>query len=255
MRLRTGDQLAELVARAADAGIASQVHAIGDAAVRDVLGVLSGAPRVPGVRHRIEHAQVVHPDDVARFAALGVAASVQPGHLLSDRWAMAAAWGGRAAAAFPLGALAAAGTLMPFGSDAPVEPADPWRGIAVAVTRRAASWGTEVAFHPEHGIGLERALRAACLDGPRSAGRDDEGHLGVGTRADLVVLPARPFDGDADPASLAALRPLATLLDGTVVHASGSFDLSPATASTSTARSCSAASSGVMSRCGSERSS
>ena len=194
-------QLQELAERAAQAGIASQIHAIGDAAVRTVLDVLATVPAVGGLAHRIEHAQLVHPDDLARFAALGVAASVQPCHLLSDASAMEAAWGERAASAFPLADLDRAGTLMPFGTDAPVEPPDPWRGIAAAITRRGADWPTDAAFHPEQGIGLARALRAACLDGPRSAGRVDEGHLGVGARADLVVLPAAPFDGAADTAT------------------------------------------------------
>ena len=192
--------------------------------MRTVLDVLATVPAVGGFAHRIEHAQLVHPDDLDRFAALGVAASVQPCHLLSDAPAMEAAWGERAASAFPLADLDQSGALLPFGSDAPVEPADPWRGIAAAVSRRAADWPIDTAFHPEQGIGLARALRAACLDGPRSAGRLDEGHLGVGARADLVVLPAEPFDGAADAATLAAIRPLATLLDGAVIHAAPGFD-------------------------------
>jgi predicted amidohydrolase YtcJ len=224
MALRTPERLAELTRMAAEAGIAAQVHAIGDAAVRTALDVLAGTPSVPGARHRIEHAQLVHPDDLGRFAALGVAASVQPCHLLSDAKAMVAAWGGRSAAAFPLAALDVQGTLMPFGTDAPVEPPDPWRGIAAAVTRQGADWSSSRAFHAEQRIGLDRALRAACLDGPRSSGRDDEGHLGPGARADLIVLPAAAVDDPPEAALLAGLRPLATLLDGQVVHRADAFD-------------------------------
>jgi predicted amidohydrolase YtcJ len=223
MALRTPERLLESTRMAADAGIASSIHAIGDAAVRVALDVLATLPAVLGMRHRVEHAQLIHPDDLARFAALGVAASVQPCHLLSDASAMVAAWGARTATALPLAALDAAGTLMPFGTDAPVEPPDPWRGIAAAVTRRGVDWPSDQPFHPEQRVGLARALRAACLDGPLSTGRVDEGHLGPGARADLIVLPAGPFKGTPDAASLAGLRPIATLLDGEVVHRTDAF--------------------------------
>ena len=101
MRLRDAHQLAALTARAADAGIASQVHAIGDGAVRAALDVLATTATVKGVRHRIEHAQLVDPLDVPRFAALDIAASVQPCHLISDAEAARRAWGARAAMTFP----------------------------------------------------------------------------------------------------------------------------------------------------------
>jgi predicted amidohydrolase YtcJ len=224
MALRTREELAALAIAAAAARIASQIHAIGDAGVRTVLDALAEVPAVPGFRHRVEHAQLVHPDDLDRFAALHVAASVQPCHLLSDVTAMRTAWGARAATAFPLAAMDRAGTLMPFGTDAPVEPADPWRNIGAAVSRRGADWPGSAAFHPEQAVSLDRALRAACLDGPRSAGRSDEGHLGVGARADLIVLPAEPFEGAPDAAALAQLRPLATVLDGSLVHTTTRFD-------------------------------
>jgi hypothetical protein len=224
-------QLAGLAGRAAAAGIASQIHAIGDGAVRTVLDVLADLPPVPGAHHRVEHAQLVHPDDVPRFAALGVAASVQPCHLLSDAPAIRAAWGARSRHAFPLADLDRSGTLMPFGTDAPVEPPDPWPGIAVAVTRRTPEGPGRPSFHHEQALGLARALRAACLDGPRSAGRADQGHLGPGARADLLVLPGAAFktpDGEATETAtgevLARLRPLLTVLDGAVVWQAADFD-------------------------------
>jgi hypothetical protein len=231
MPLRDGPQLVALARRAAEAGIASQIHAIGDGAVRTVLDVLEGLPTVAGAWHRVEHAQLVHPSDQGRFAALGVAASVQPCHLLSDAPAIVAAWGSRSAAAFPLADLDRAGTLLPLGTDAPVEPADPWRGIAAAVTRRGTGWPSARALHPEQAIGLARALRAACLDGPRSARLADQGHLGAGARADFLVLPGSAFEaadegGSSGPSAelLSELRPLATVLDGEAVWRSPDFD-------------------------------
>ena len=216
--LRTRDQLAEAAGRAAEAGIASEIHAIGDGAVRTVLDVIEALPSVPAARHRVEHAQLIDPADIARFGTLGIPASVQPSHLLSDAGAMRTSWGERAATAFPLAALDATGAMLPFGTDAPVESPDPWRGIAAAVTRRGPDWAAHDAFYPEQAIGLERALRAACLDGPRSAGVADQGHLEAGARADLLVVPGRAVRDAGRSRRARRTRPQATLLDGEVVY-------------------------------------
>lgn len=239
MPLRSQAELSASAEAARAAGIATQIHAIGDAAVRGALSVLAGiAAPEDGVHHRIEHAQLVHPEDVPRFVAVGVAASVQPCHLCSDAEAEVAAWGERAANSFPLRSLDAAGALIPLGTDAPVESADPWRNLAAAVARRDVAWPSERgSFHAEEAIPVWRALRAACLDPALSAGASDEGRLISGSRADLLVVPC---DGvlagdrvrvpggvvlDADGATLAATRPLATLIDGEIVYRSVDFDL------------------------------
>jgi predicted amidohydrolase YtcJ len=224
MLVRTAEQLAEAAGIAAAAGIASEIHAIGDAAVRTVLDVIEGLPPVAGAMHRVEHAQLVDPADVGRFGALGIPASVQPSHLLSDADAMRGSWGTRSATAFPLAAIDRGGALLPIGTDAPVEAADPWPGLAAAVTRRGPKWSESQAFHPEQAISLDRALRGACLDGPRSAHLADQGHLDTGARADLLVVPSAIFDEPADPDVLGTARPLATLLDGEIVHRAPDFD-------------------------------
>lgn len=105
-------------------------HAIGDAAVRLALDV---AERVPEGSFRIEHAQIVDPSDVPRFARLGVVASMQPAHRLLDEAILEPALGRRAAHAFPWVALARAGARLEFGSDWPVASPDPRLGIEVAV--------------------------------------------------------------------------------------------------------------------------
>jgi predicted amidohydrolase YtcJ len=183
-----------------------------------VLDVIEGLPRVAAAPHRVEHAQLIDAADVARFGQLGIPASVQPCHLLSDVDAMRRSWGARSARAFPLADLDRAGALLPFGTDAPVESPDPWRGLAAAVARRGAGASAGDAFYPKQAISLDRALRGACLDGPRSAGVADQGHLGAGARADLLVVPAELFDAPDDPNVLEHTRPLATLLDGEVVY-------------------------------------
>jgi predicted amidohydrolase YtcJ len=209
--------------RAAALGIATQIHGIGDAAVRaalDVLGPTVGAtPLVP----RIEHTQLVHPDDVPRFAALGIAASFQPVHVRSDTEKARRLWGDRADAwAYALGAIAATGALIPTGTDAPVEPIDPWPGVACAVTRAAPSWPAGVApLGPGNAISLWRSLRAACVDPALSAGEHDRGRLVPGQRADVVVLPAAALDEPVEVGgALWHARPRLVLVDGAVAAGS-----------------------------------
>ena len=220
------DAMLRVATRAARQGIAVQIHGIGDAAVRVALDVLAATPQVTGVTHRVEHAQLVDPDDIPRFARLGVAASVQPCHLCTDAPAILAAWGERARHAFPLASLARTGALMPLGTDAPVESPDPWRNLAAAVSRVDPIWPTDRAtFHPEQSIDVPRALRAACLDPAIVLGEPELGRLLPGSPADLFVI---PDDGLRDPGPrgkhLAATRPLVTLIDGQVVYRADDFD-------------------------------
>ncbi|MEO6349935.1 MAG: amidohydrolase [Candidatus Limnocylindrales bacterium] len=226
MVLTDAEELTELLTRAAQARIAGQIHAIGDAAVRMVLNVFEAttAGRDLPLMRRVEHAQLVDPADVPRFASLGVAASVQPVHLRSDARAARVAWGDRSHNTFPLGELDRTGALIPIGTDAPIEPVDPWPGIAVAVARRDPFDSGERQTGASHAIDLVRAIRAACLDPQIVAGETDLGRLTAGSRADLIVVPASGFVGALDPADLASKRPLATLMDGQLVYRSPSFN-------------------------------
>ncbi len=217
------EQLEELVRRAAGAGVHAQIHAIGDAAVRaalDVLEVVSGVDGGIGMMPRVEHAQMIPPGDGRRFATAGIAASVQPIHLRTDAPGARRAWGERAEReAFAWSELVASGAVIAFGTDAPVEPFDPWPGIAIAVARRDASWGSDAgAFGPGEAFTLARALRAACVDPAVSAGEADRGRLTVGQRADVVVLPAAVLDDPVEPGgALATARPDMVVIDGEVV--------------------------------------
>lgn len=219
MVVADSDELTDLLQRAADGGVVGQVHAIGDAAVRMVLDVFESLPRVesPLVR-RIEHAQLVDRVDQPRFGALGVAASVQPVHLRSDAVQEREAWGIRADESFPLRAMLEGGALIPFGTDAPVEPPDPWPGIAVAMCRRDPFDAEAAPVGADHAITVERSIRAACLDPALVAGRRDLGRLMPGSVADLIVVPEVVSHEEPDPAELAAVRPLATFIDGQLVH-------------------------------------
>jgi predicted amidohydrolase YtcJ len=223
MFLASAEELREDLGRAATAGISGQVHAIGDAAVRMVLDVFAEVPAGP-LAKRVEHAQLVDPADQPRFGQLGVAASVQPVHLRTDAAPAREAWGERGENAFPLGALVGGGATIPLGTDGPVEPVDPWPGLAVAVARRDPFRPDDPPLGRGHAIGLARAIRAACLDPAQVAGLRDVGRLLPGYRADLLVVPAEGMREPVDPAALASTRPLATMIDGEIVFRAPDFE-------------------------------
>ncbi|MBI5835720.1 MAG: amidohydrolase [Candidatus Eisenbacteria bacterium] len=211
-------ELRELAVRAARAGLGTAIHAIGDAAVRAALEALEAARRVADVPLRVEHAQIVSGSDLPRFAASGIAASMQPVHFLTDRVRALAEWGGRCRLAYAWGVLAAAGAEVLFGTDAPVEPLDPWATLAAAV--RPGDAGSP-AHAPERAVPLGRALDAMTA-APRRVMRALPGSLAPGLPADLVVVDrsARDLEGGAD---LATVRPVLVLVDGVAVHAEGPF--------------------------------
>jgi predicted amidohydrolase YtcJ len=225
-------ELAELVAEAAAAGIVAQVHAIGDAAVRatlDALGSTGGGSRPAP---RVEHAQLVDPSDLGRFRSLGVVASVQPVHLGTDAPAARAAWGDRADRAYPYRSIMEAGGDLAFGTDAPVEPWDPWPGLEQAVTRRAAWWpGDRPTLGPSEGIDLATALRAATIGPALAAGLADRGRLVAGQRADLLVVPAGVLATPVVPGGpLGLARPRLVLVGGRVVAEAGATPSQPGAA-------------------------
>jgi predicted amidohydrolase YtcJ len=213
------EEMAELAARAAAAGIATKIHSIGDAAVRTSLDILAPTVSQVHLMPRLEHVQLCHPADRARFGALGIAASVQPVHLRDDAETARRDWGERAEAnAYTWRSLLDAGAVVAFGTDAPVEPIDPWPGIAMAVLRRDPSWGADAApFGPDETLTLEQALRAATVGPHLTAKNPLGGRLVPGARADLIVLPAAPREGGERAAAFAEVRPRVVLLDGEVV--------------------------------------
>jgi predicted amidohydrolase YtcJ len=218
--MTTPERLAALAGRAADGGITAQIHAIGDAAVRASLDALEPTVGRTALTPRLEHVQLVDPGDLRRFARAGIAASIQPIHLRMDAAPAQRAWGSRAdRSGYPWRTLAETGALIPIGTDAPVEPWDPWPGLEIAVTRRDPSWAPMTpAFRLVEGLPLDRALRAACLDAPLSAGEPDRGRLVEGYRADLLVVPAASFAMPVEVGGpLGTTRPRIVLLDGHVV--------------------------------------
>lgn len=209
-------ELAELALEAAAGGIATQIHAIGDAAVGAALDALAPTTKRVPFMPRIEHVQLCLADDRARFGALGIGASVQPVHLREDAATARRDWGSRAeTSGYAWRSLLQAGAVLAFGTDAPIEPVDPWPGIALAVLRRDPSWGEDAeAFGPGEALTLEEALRAATV-GPALLTRDPlGGRLIPGARGDLIVLPAAPREPGDRAATFAAVRPRLVLVGG-----------------------------------------
>ncbi|GAA2015834.1 amidohydrolase family protein [Nakamurella flavida] len=189
--------LLDLLRRAVGGGLTPAVHAIGDEAARIALDTFAQL----GVGGRMEHAQLVAPEDLARFAELGITASIQPEHAMDDRDVADRHWAGRTAWAFPARSLLDAGARLALGSDAPVSPLDPWLGVATAVTR---SRDGRDPWHPEQAISVADALAASTR----------HGRIAPGEPADLVVLERDPLASSGD--ELRTMPVSATVLAGRV---------------------------------------
>jgi predicted amidohydrolase YtcJ len=209
--------LEELIRAGVRAGFPLAVHAIGDLANREALDAFEAtrdewAP--PGLRQRIEHAQLLAPEEVLRFAELGVAASVQFSHAPSDRDIAERFWGDRTAGAYAYRSLLDAGAVVANGSDAPIEELDPLAGIRAGVLR---TLDARPAWHAEQALTVEEALHATCFAPAWLSGEErSRGKLLPGFRADLVVLDRDPLE--CAPEELAEIRVVATMLGGAWTH-------------------------------------
>ena len=190
---------------AAEAGLDVAVHAIGDAAVRTVLDVYektrANCRRLEDRMLRIEHAQLVHPDDVPRFKRLGVIASMQPIHAAADWRAADAHWGARCRHAYAWRDLLQAGATLALGTDAPVEAMEPLKNVYAAITRVDDRTEPAGGWYPEQRLSLEQAARAYTLGSAAAERSTTRGKLCTASDADLVVLSPDPF-----PLSSEALR-------------------------------------------------
>jgi predicted amidohydrolase YtcJ len=206
--ITSGDQLTEIVRDAAAIGWPVGVHAIGDQANREALDAFERTRDVwqpLGLRQRIEHAQCVHPDDLPRFAQLGVAVSAQFMHAPSDEHLAARFWPDKLDQAYSFRSLLDSGALVANGSDAPVEELDPWAGVVAAVGRH---------WREDQRLTLEQALHATCV-APAWLSHDERarGTLVPGRYADLVVLDRDPYESDLDDVHV-----VATMVAGRWVH-------------------------------------
>jgi predicted amidohydrolase YtcJ len=217
VRITSGDELAEVVRDGARAGWPVAVHAIGDRANREALDAFEATRELwapLGLRHRVEHAQCLAPEDVGRFAALGVACSVQFSHAPSDRDLADRYWGDRAAGAYAFRSLLDSGAVVANGSDAPVEELDPLAGIRAGVLRTVDG---RPAWHPEQCLSVEEALVATTVSPAWLAGDERRrGRLRPGYLADLVVLSRDPLA--CPPEELETVEVAATMVGGRWTH-------------------------------------
>jgi predicted amidohydrolase YtcJ len=217
VQITSSDELAEIVRRAAHAGWPVAVHAIGDRANRDALDAFEATRETwapAGLRHRVEHAQCLAPEEVGRFAELGVACSVQFSHAPSDRDLADRFWVGKIDGAYAFRSLWDSGAVVVNGSDAPVEELDPLAGIRAGVLRTIDE---RPAWHPEQRLTVEHALAASTVNPAWLAGDErTRGKLLPGYRADLVVLTRDPLE--CPPDELESVEVVATMVAGRWVH-------------------------------------
>jgi predicted amidohydrolase YtcJ len=218
-------ELERIVARAKGCGVQVATHAIGDRGNEIVLDIyqrqLGAGATTTDHRWRIEHAQVLAPQDLPRLAQMHVIASMQPTHATSDMpWAEDRLGPQRINGAYAWRHLRDSGARLALGSDFPVESVDPRLGLYAAATRTDAAGEPAGGWHPEDKLTAFEALRGFTLDAAYAGFAENEvGSLAAGKRADFVVLAEDPLA--IDPAGLRSLTIRATYVDGTPVYEAG----------------------------------
>jgi predicted amidohydrolase YtcJ len=228
--VNTAEDLEQWTAAADRAGLQVAVHAIGDRAIRMQLDVFRRVAEANGPRDRrfrIEHAQHIAPQDIPRFAKLGVIPSMQPYHAIDDgRWAERLIGAERSATTYAFRSLIDSGSRLAFGSDWFVAPPTPMEGIYAAVTRRTLDGKHPNGWVPGQKISVEESLRAYTLDAAYAAFSEKSlGSLEPGKLADLVILERNLFE--LPPHELNAVAIRATIVGGRVVYESASNAESP----------------------------
>lgn len=214
------EELAEYGRQAVEHGISLAVHAIGDRANHEVLDafdqirLFERQHNLPKFRHRIEHVQIIHPQDVDRLGKLNIVASMQPIHATSDMLMADQFWGERSNLAYAWRSQLDHGAILAFGSDAPVESPNPFWGIHAAITRRRLD-GMPLpdGWYPVQKLSLLETIRAYTEGAAYTAGLESRlGKLKSGFLADLIVLPSDPFS--IEPNKIRDLRPVSTMVAG-----------------------------------------
>ncbi len=233
--LTTSDtEVLTLASKAAENGLGVAIHAIGDRAVRAALDGIEGAmrqrerarheaQRIPtagalATRFRLEHTQLIRPEDIERMARMGVVGSVQPYHAVVDRYAAERYWGARHVRSYAYQTMRASGVRLALGSDVPVDTANPWRILHAAVTRRNDRADvSEGPWLAAQALSLEQALWGYTVGAAYAGGQEArQGSLTPGKLADLVVLGEDIF---AAPAGQLAKTPVAaTFVGGELVY-------------------------------------
>jgi predicted amidohydrolase YtcJ len=215
----------KLVADMMRAGFQVAIHAIGDAGNRETLdfieSVVRESPDTRGLRNRIEHAQVLHPDDVPRFARLGVIASMEPPHCVEDKtWAEDRLGPVRVKGAYAWRTLRRAGARLCLNSDLTGSDHDIFYGLHSAITRRDKSQQPPGGWYPEERLTPEEAVRGYTTWNAFAAFREKEsGVLAPGRWADITMMDLDPLAvGTTDPGRLLGSKIVATIVGGKVAY-------------------------------------
>jgi predicted amidohydrolase YtcJ len=212
------DELTQMVEKASRAGISVAIHSIGDKGVHQALNAIEGSVqeniRENRLRHRIEHAQLLHRQDVERFQKLKIGASVQPVHAPSDKNIAEKYWGERCRLAYAYKTLLKSGARVVFGSDVPIESLDPWKGIHAAVTRHRT--GEEKSWFPDEKVSVAEAVSAYTQWASYASYEENlKGSIQVGKLADMVILSRDIFQ--TNPEEIPDTKVECTILGGRII--------------------------------------
>ena len=222
----TPEQLTRMIVERAQEGFQIALHCIGDRANRMALDGFEATLNVRpahgdtnlGMRHRIEHAQVVAPSDFKRFSGLEVIASMQPSHAISDkRWAEDRLGEYRVMSAYAWHTMMSHGVHVPFGTDWPVEPMNPYLGLYAAVTRQSTDGQPPGGWWPEERISIEDAIRNYTAEGAYASFEEKgKGQVAAGMLADLVVHTKDLLI--VEPKEILQTEPEMVVFDGRVIY-------------------------------------
>ena len=223
LRVTADTQLKNFISRASLDHFQVAIHAIGDEANAAALTAIEDMNQTytGDRRWRIEHAQIVDPIDIPRFAKAGVIASMQPVHETSDRLMAEARLGpNRLTGAYAWASLAASGAKLAFGSDVPVEISDPWAGFAAAISRTGPDGQPFGGWQPQERVSRELALTAYTANGAWAGFAEGRfGRLQRGERADFLLIDRDPML--ATPAEIRATQVMQVWIGGRLVHQRG----------------------------------
>lgn len=195
------EEMMEKATQASANGLSVTVHAIGDRANHDVLDVYEVLRQQEKerasqpLRHRIEHVQLLHPDDLHRLAQLNVIASMQPTHAISDIDIANEFWGERTQYSYAWRTMLDTGAILAFGSDAPIEKIEPLAGLRAAVTRRRPHYyPSKEGWHPEQKLTMEEAVHAFTMGAALTSGQEtSQGSISLGKCADMTIYSQNIF--------------------------------------------------------------
>ncbi len=211
-------ELAHEIRQAGLAGFAVAVHAIGDRANQELVNIFNGLSEKlkSGVRHRLEHAQIMRPRQIAELAEASIVASVQPLHITDEMAIHEQRFGARSKWAYRFGEMIERGVITIFGSDCPVSSPNPLLGIHAAVNRKTADGAPPGGWYPDQRVGVEEAIRAYTINPAVSCGLENQlGSISPGKFADLIVLNQDLFQ--VNPEAICETRVDLTIFQGRVV--------------------------------------